>query len=210
MGAVKKICRKLKSAELLTPIVVVGLSPSCRGEVFDYADHVLLLPESESLLLDTLDEIMGTPPPLFLSQQNEVEVVAVAVDSHQSEESPEKLSELEAEIAQLKETAESATKALEAQRNFYKPKLKALLEGQKVDQHNQEFERLRVKLSEVEARLLDREARIKELEQMRKTHKAKLDQLLESHQKAQQSLRSFYQDKIRTLSPNKMEEESAT
>jgi len=186
---VRKICKKLKSAGLVTPIVVVGLTKGFGESDFADADYVIVDPTSESELLDTLDDMVGCPSPNFLR-----------FDTSSSEMGSEKIKSLEDEVEKWKKSAENMNKALEAQRNFYKPKLKALLEGQKLDKHDSELEMLKVKLSEVEAKLLDREARIKELEQMKQMHKAKLEKLVDSHHKAQQSLRSFYQEKIRQIS----------
>lgn len=190
---VRKICKKLKAAELLTPIVVVGLTQGLHSDYFQDADYVLVDPKSESELLDTLDEVVGCPPPNFLRFDSEWSNSSEAPQSEQ-------IKVLEDELEKWKKSAEGMNKALEAQRNFYKPKLKALLEGQKVEKHDNALEMLKVKLSEVEAKLLDREARIKELDQMRQMHKSKLEKLMDSHQKAQQSLRSFYQEKIRQIS----------
>lgn len=193
---VLKITEKLKLAELLTPILLF-----CRGvaspEFLNHqsqrlaAEAYIANSNSEAELLDRLEELLGLPrlPNLDWGYSNK--------DFEKEAESyRQRIALLESELLQLRESASSLDKALEAQRNYYKPKLKAMLEGQKL-QVQSEIERLRVNLSEVEAKLLDREARIKELEQAQQNQQRKLQVLSASHKKAQDSLRSFYQKKLR-------------
>lgn len=209
---VLKIAEKLKAAELLTPIILC-----CRAQAapnflnhqsHSYAADVYIASEqSTSPLLDALEELLGLPP-LAANQVN--------LSNGQSEQNNEELEtyrqkvrELESELSELKEEASSLDKALEAQRNFYKPKLKAALEGQKL-QVQSETERLKVRLSEIEAKLLEREARIKELEQSKRNESKKIQALSQSHKKAQESLRSFYQQKIRDMKKTSESKESTT
>jgi hypothetical protein len=191
-----RVCEKLKMAELKTPIFLVyrsGQDPNFlnhRGSEHS-ADGYLLNPQSESPLLDVLADRVGlTPLPFFGASDSEIKAKIADYEL--------KIEELEKELLSLKGAATSLDKALEAQRNFYKPRLKALLEGQKAGSQT-ESEQLRVRLSEVEAKLLEREAKLKELEQSKKSNEMKIQKILESHQKAQQSLRQFYQEKIKKL-----------
>jgi len=212
-------CEKLKSAELFTPIIMMsrGSTPSefmNHQESSKAADAYVSNSTSPGRLLDSLDEIIGAPFPYRLKVSSVQ--VSDAKEQEEIQEYTKKISQLEKEMEELREAASSYDKALEAQRQYYTPKLKALLEGQKLKVQS-ETERLKVRLSEVEAKLLEREARIKELEQLKRNQKKKMQSLVESHQKAQQSLRSFYQNKIRRLgkdedeaSPNLAEEDSVT
>lgn len=192
-----RVCEKLKLAELKTPIILLyrkGQDPTfLNHKATEHAgDAYLLNPSSEAALLDVLADKIGLSPLRFFASQD-------GESQKQIEEYENKIKAMEAELMNLKGAATSLDKALEAQRNFYKPRLKALLEGQKAGSQT-ESESLRVRLSEVEAKLLEREAKLKELEQSKKSHEMKVQKILSSHQKAQQSLRQFYQEKIKKLS----------
>jgi len=192
-----RVCEKLKQAELQTPIMLVyrsGSDPSFLNHQSSpqAADAYILNPSSEAAILDAIEDQIGLPPLRFVRDPSQLE-------SEQKLQSYEqKIQALEAEMLELKGAATSLDKALEAQRNFYKPRLKALLEGQKSEGQT-ETEKLRIRLSEVEAKLLDREAKCKELEQNRATSEMKIEKIMSSHQKAQESLRQFYQEKIKKL-----------
>ncbi|TVQ79753.1 MAG: hypothetical protein EA369_04140 [Bradymonadales bacterium] len=194
-----RVCEKLKEAELNTPLVLVyrsGQDPSFLNHQSEKkaADAYLLNPVSEAPLLDSLAERIGLPPARFLAKEKKILI-------ERDEESEEKIKALEEELHRLRGEATSLDKALEAQRNFYKPRLKALLEGQKAEKQT-EAEKMQVRLSELEAKLMDREARLKELEQSRKSSQMKIEKLMAAHQQAQASLRQFYQNKIKLLSKN--------
>lgn len=205
---VLEICERLKAAELLTPIVVL-----CRRKPHEkylahgktshlQADAYLAEPKSEASVLDTLDELLGNPEPFYLRNIRKKHEDQTKTE-HLNE--PEKMSflqervnGLERELEEVRDEASALDKALDAQRKFYKPKLKAMLEGQKL-QVQSETEQLKVRVAEVEAKLLDREANIKELTQFKKNQKKMLQSVLQSHQKAQEKLRKFYQNKIKKL-----------
>jgi vacuolar-type H+-ATPase subunit I/STV1 len=199
---VLKICEKLKSAELLTPIVLLARN-NARPEFLNHrsseqaADAYITNCSSEAKLLDVLDELIGLPSspligkPLFVNE--EATELTKKIEDYEI-----KLQELEKQVESQKGQASSIDKALEAQRNYYQPKLKAMLEGEKLRVQS-ETEQLKYRLSEVEAKLLEREAKIKELEQAKGNQAGKLKKVNESHQKAQESLRVFYQQKIRQL-----------
>ncbi|PIR21757.1 MAG: hypothetical protein COV44_11535 [Deltaproteobacteria bacterium CG11_big_fil_rev_8_21_14_0_20_45_16] len=198
-----KTCEKLKSAQFLTPIVLVNRNkptPDFINHKHEEkrADAYVFNCESESPLLDVVDGILGTPlpPEMKLSTGSFRSPDPEFLEKIKNYE--DQVSSLNKELEDLRQASSVMDKALEAQRNFYKPKLKALLDGQKV-QLQTETERLKFKLSEIEAKLLDREARIKELEQVKNNNERKIDKIVASHQKAQQNLRVFYQEKIRQL-----------
>lgn len=205
---VLEVCEKLKAAELYTPIVLLCRSEPA-PEFLEHqrkshlkADAYLAHLRSEAQILDCLDEFLGIPKPFFLRHPVEPKAEETKTEVLKKDEAVEVLQKqvasLEAELLQVREEAVALDKALEAQRNFYKPKLKAMLEGQKLKVQS-ETESLKVRVAEVEAKLLDREARIKELEQSRKNYKKELRALNESHQRAQEKLRDFYQSKIKSL-----------
>jgi chromosome segregation ATPase len=108
--------------------------------------------------------------------------------------------ELEKRIESLEQDRnqdkESIDKALEAQRNFYKPKLKALLEDQKI-QVQTETEKLKFDLSEVQAKLMDREMKLRKLEVQ-----------VQEHEKSQAKLREFYMQKLKVLEQEKRDLEN--
>lgn len=200
-----KTCEKLKSAELGTPLVLLSLltaSPELLNHqtVTLKADAYVINPKTESPLLDAMDLIVGSPMPASI--KGNMNFLSSAEKKEKTAEFQKKIDELQKKIGELEGIKNKTEEALEAQRNFYKPKLKALLEGQKI-QIQSETERLKVQLSEVEAKLLDRELKVKELEQFKERHKQKLEELMLSHEKAQNTLREFYQNKIKSLEADK-------
>lgn len=199
---VLRICRKLKSARLPTPIALLSRAEDVSEEFTEHrssshaADDYVHGASLLENLLDCLDRFTKSPFPLSLRGSSQVAPrIQNEEDDHRDYEA--EINQLQKELTELRESSQQMDKVLEAQRNFYKPKLKALLEGQKM-QSNSEVDQLLVKLSEVEAKLLEREARVHELEQFKKKQKDKVQRLLSSHQKAQQSLRHFYQEKLKT------------
>lgn len=200
---VLKTVEKLKSADLTTPIICIhrGLpTPEFLNHqsAEKHADAYVANPDSPDIILDHLDDLVGTPFPPKVKLKDQAGSGSDKDEAEKIAAYEIKISALETELEELRQEAASMDKALQAQREFYKPKLKALLEGQQV-QAQSESEKLKVRLSEVEAKLLDREAKIKELERLKRNSKVKMEKLVESHQKAQQSLRSFYQEKIRKM-----------
>lgn len=207
---VLSLCDKLKAAELLTPIVVYcrrAAAPSFLSHAktaTQPADAYLHNLISEAALLDTLDELVGSPIPLVLrsllpsAEDTDVSKTEQMDSAALIQQLQQRIEALEAELQEVQGEASALDKALEAQRQFYKPKLKAMLEGQKLKVQS-ETERLKFKLSEVEAKLLDREAHIKELEQSQKNQKKVLTNLMQSHQKAQEQLKTYYQNRMENL-----------
>jgi chromosome segregation ATPase len=191
-----KMTEKLKAAQLKTPMVLVSIEKAPtdflkHSETKYRADAYLEMKENSSAeILDLAENFLGL---------SEVQLSNPYASRKTNDEDAKlyqaKVQELEGELNQLRQEASSLDKALETQRNFYKPKLKALFEGQKL-QVQSETEQLKFKLSEVEAKLLEREARIKELEQSQANQDQKLKRIESSHRKAQESLRSFYQRKL--------------
>ncbi len=202
---VLKTCEKLKYAELSTPLLL--LARSAMGPEFLNHQKTKLAanayvsnPASEGQLLDALDSLVGCPLPPHLKGAK-----FFSSDHSEAEQTVEKLknqvAELEQQIAELKE---KTAKADEPREDSWRPKLKALLEGQKL-QFQTESERLQVQLSEVEAKLLDREMRIKDLESLTEKAKKKLDEVSSQHEKAQDTLRGFYMTKLKALEQEKKE-----
>lgn len=201
---VLRICRKLKSARLPTPIALLSRADTVSEEFTEHrssshaADDYIHGASLLEGLLDCIDRFTKSPFPLSLRGSSQVAPsIQKAEEDHDGRDYEEEIKQLQKELTELRESSQQMDKVLEAQRNFYKPKLKALLEGQKM-QSNSEVDQLLVKLSEVEAKLLEREARVHELEQFKKKQKDKVQRLLSSHQKAQQSLRHFYQEKLKS------------
>lgn len=195
-----KTCEKLKSAELMTPIILVqrgSASPDFLNHQSEAlrADSYVAQEESEAPLLDALEEVVGAPWPPG------IEKASSSFLADKEKEYQEQIESLQEELERVKSeyerSNENLDKALQAQKKF-RPKLKALFEGQKL-QFQSESEQLKVRLSELEAKLLDREAKIRELEQFRKHHRQQIEALQDSHQKAQGGLREFYQKKIREM-----------
>lgn len=200
---VLKTCEKLKYAELSTPLLLLARTPM-GPEFLNHqkskfaANSYVSNPTSEAMLLDALDALVGCPMPPHLKSAR-----MFSSDSSQVEQLAEKLkdrvTELEAEILRLKDKLSESDQPRE---DSWRPKLKALLEGQKL-QFQTESERLQVQLSEVEAKLLDREMRIKDLEVLTEKAKKKLEETASQHEKAQETLRSFYMTKLKSLEQEK-------
>lgn len=188
-------CEKLKSADLKTPIVLI-----CEGsggpEFLNHqksenpAEAYISKTNSMSAILDALDRLVGVPIPPSLRS-----VIHSPDEEEHIQRYLNKIRELKQTINDLQSTADNKDKALEAQRNYFKPKLKAILEGQKI-QIQTETETLKYELSEMEARLIDRNSKLKELEK-------KAGALEEKHKAAQQTQRDFYQQKIKKLEEEK-------
>jgi len=214
MKKAMKTTEKLKAAELKTPIILLNYGKPdaefIHHQSSPYRADAYVANVTETRILDVLDSYVGCPVPPAL--KSSLQLLAEDKELRQNAESLRKqVDELEGElqIARSKPgvSSESLDKALEAQRNYYKPKLQALLKGQKI-QIQTETERLKVALSEVEAKLLDREMRIKELEGIKEKTRIKIEELTNSHEKAQQKLREFYQNKLRALEGDKGPDDS--
>jgi hypothetical protein len=188
-------CERLKIAELPTDILLLNMGPAT-PEFLNHqnsqhsADAYIVNPKSITPLLDALDSLVGCPIPTSMKGslqllQDEKERRA-SLDSFKN-----RIAELEAKIQELEGVRKTS--------DSLKPKLQALLKGQKL-QFQTETERLKFQLSEMEAQLLEREARIKELEAAREKNKLKLEELTRNHEKSQQAIRDFYQQKIKSLS----------
>jgi len=209
LSKVLKTCEKLKFAELSTPIALLARQPMgpdfLNHQKAKYAaDAYISNPATEAGILDILDPLIGCPIPphlksarLYSSDDPE--------DQRALESLKQQIAKLEEELQQAKGMSQEAREKEEA----LKPKLKALLEGQKL-QFQTESERLRVQLSEVEAKLLDREAKIKELEATQERVKKQFSDIVSQHEKAQQTLRDFYMNKLKTLENEKRELEKKT
>lgn len=192
-------CEKLKQASLPTPILLLNHAPATpeflNHKVATYhADAYVSNPHSENSLLDALDPLVPCPVPSALKGSlhfiREEQEIREALSRYKTQ-----VTELEKKIEELEQTRnldkESIDKALEAQRNFYKPKLKALLEDQKI-QVQTETEKLKFELSEVQAKLLDREMKLRKLEAQ-----------AGEHEKSQAKLREFYMQKLKALEQEK-------
>ncbi len=187
-------CERLKAAELSTSIVLLYMSQPT-PEFLNHdrsqyrADSYVANPSSPTPLLDALDMLVGCPIPS--SMKGSLQLLQDEKDRRtEVDVYKKKIKTLEDKIAQL-EGARSVDQNI-------RPKLQALLKGQKL-QFQSETERLKFQLSELEAQLLDREAKIKDLESTRQKHREKLEELTHSHEKAQQALREFYMNKIKNL-----------
>ncbi len=186
-------CEKLKIAELPTAIILMHLGkPSVEflnhGESKNRADYYIHVQATEGVLLDALDKIVGCPfPPalkgsLHLLREDRDRAAQIDLYKNRIRELEKKISELEGAMSKTDDTL--------------KPKLQALLKGQKL-QFQTETERLKIELSEIEAKLMDRELKIRELESARDKQKVVLEEITVTHEKAQQALREFYQKKLR-------------
>lgn len=194
-----RTCEKLKQANLPTPILMLNHA-AATPEYLNHkvsanpADGYVANPTSEYHVLDALDLLVGCPVPVALKGSlhfvREEQEIRNALENYKQQvtELERKIGELEAVRNQDKE---SMDKALEAQRNFYKPKLKALLEDQKI-QVQSETERLKFELSEVQAKLLDREMKVRKLE---------VD--AQEAEKSKAKLREFYMTKLKALEQEK-------
>lgn len=197
-------CEKLKQANLPTPVLLLNHSAAIpeflnHKMTSHHADAYVSNPNSESVVLDAVDMLVGCPVPSalkgslhFVRDEQEIRD-SLSRYKQKVSDLEKKIEELEAMKNQDKDTID---KALEAQRNFYKPKLKALLEEKNV-QMQTETERLKFDLSEVQAKLLDREMKLRKLEA----------EALE-HEKTQSKLREFYMQKLKTLEEEKRSLES--
>jgi len=193
-----KIVGKLKQAKLPTPIFLLNFSPPSP----DFLNHqkaefaangYLAAPRSENVILDSLDRLVGSPVPSSLkgrlqflqADQEQKEVV----DSYRK-----KIQDLQNQLNDIEGAkGDSLDKALSAQRSMFKPKLDAMLKGQEL-QHQTETEQLKFALSEMEAKLLDREAKLQQFESQAEPA---------GTEKALQTLREFYQSKLKTLESEK-------
>jgi hypothetical protein len=188
-------CERLKLAELPTAIILLNMA-AATPEFLNHskskcaADAYISNPPSVTPLLDALDSLVGCPIPS--SMKGSLQLLQDEKERRASiEDYKTKIIELEGKMAEL----EGARKSSDSLR----PKLQALLKGQKL-QFQTETERLKYQLSEIEAQLLDREAKIKELEFAREKNKLKLEELTKTHEKSQTALREFYQNKIKEIS----------
>ncbi len=194
-----KIVEKLKTAELSTPIFLLNFSPPS-PEFLNHqkspgaANAYLAAPRSENVILDMLDRLVGSPVPSSLKGRLQF----LAQDEEQKEymqKHKDRIGELEQKVRELEEAKfDSLDKALEAQRSLFKPKLDALMKGKEL-QHQTETEQLKFALSEMEAKLLDRESKLKKFEEGSEEKHA--------DDKALQALREFYQAKLKTLETEK-------
>ncbi|MBN8554127.1 MAG: hypothetical protein J0L93_01675 [Deltaproteobacteria bacterium] len=195
MKKAMRTCEKLKAAELTTPIFLLNRAPATptflnHKTATGAADAYVANPSSENVVLDALETLVGCPVPISL--KGNIQLLQEEKDRlEEIEEYRKRMTELEKKIEDLQGDRSKTEEALEAQRNFYKPKLKALLEEQKI-QVQSETEQLKFELSEVEAKLLDREMKIK-----------KLEEAIKSQEKAQNTLREFYQSKLKSLESEK-------
>ncbi len=190
---VLKTAEKLKFAELKTPMVLVARA-SMGPDFLNHqkskfpADAYISNPLSEAVVLDALDELIGCPIPSHLKSAR----LFTNVESEEDRMIQGLKEKVQALEAQLKGQSDQAA---QQERDALKPKLKALLEGQKL-QFQTEAERLKVALSEIEAKLLDREAKIKDMSSQ--------------HEKAQATLREFYMNKLKQLEQEKRDLEKKT
>lgn len=207
---VLKVCSKLKSANLITPIIIlahVDASPDFMNHQHNAnaANAYLIKPTSIAALMDELDSYIDPPAlnaSLYQIQKSEAANKKEVEELHRAKQGLEaKLQVMENELETMRQNMTEA--------DALKPKLEALLEGQKLKVQT-ETERLKVQLSEIEAKLMEREARITELERFKQNTEQKVERLNKSHQIAQQKLRQFYQDKIKNLSDTVEEDRSTT
>ncbi len=201
-----KTCDKLKAAQLSTPIGLLAraqLGPDFLNhqQSSSPADLYVHAPRSVSVLLDELSEILGCPlPPHFKSNSFFLEGDV---------ESENLIEEYRAHIAQLEEEVRNLRRRNldephSEDKEDLRPRLKALLEGQKL-QFQTESEKIKIQLSEMEAQLLDREAKTHELESLVAQLYKKMDEISESHEKAQNTLRAFYMQKLQLMESEKKE-----
>lgn len=189
-------CEKLKMAELPTAIILMHLGePSVEfkshRESKNRADGYVIYEGSEGPLLDLLDELVGCPfPPSLKGSLNllrEDRDRGAQIELYKS-----RIQELEKKVTELEGAMSKTDDSL-------KPKLQALLKGQKL-QFQTETERLKIELSEIEAKLMDREVKIRELESVREKQRITLEEITVNHEKSQQALREFYQKKLKANS----------
>lgn len=196
-----KACDELKSASFSSPIVLLNESQGVidfivdHDQAINYANAYCNIEEGLAALFDTLDCLHKS------SQRAAEKLYDTASDEDRDERNI--VHEYECRLRELQEklqTLESqSAETLEAQRNFFGAKLKAaLLESQK---RQNETASLLVQLSEIEAKLLDREVKIKESEYFRDKNQQRLNEIRSTHERAQQAIRQFYQNKIRSSAP---------
>jgi hypothetical protein len=183
-------CDRLKGAALPTAIVLLHMgipTPEFMNHQTGKhaADAYVTNSSSITVLLDALDRLVGCPIPITMKGSLQL--------LQDDKERRSNIDSFKSKVA----TLESKIRELEGVASL-KPKLQAILKGQKL-QFQTETERLMFQNSELEAQLLDREVKIKELENFRDKHRIKTEELTKSHEKSQQALREFYQQKIKNL-----------
>ncbi len=147
--AAGQTAEKLKMAELPSEIVLLNMAPDSTINPSEINGAV-----SVNSLLDELDRLVGTPFPPSLKT-----AMGAFRGDREKEVYRQRIAELEQKVHEL----EQVQKVAVGQEDL-KPKLQALLKGQKL-QFQTETERLKIQLSELEAKLIDREAKLKELTQ---------------------------------------------
>jgi hypothetical protein len=201
-----KTCEKLKVAQLTTPIALwarkqIGPEFLNHQQSNLPADLYIHAPRSVSDWLDQLCELLDCPLPahlksnsFFLEGDIDAEKMIQEYRSH--------IAQLEEEISKLRAQTSGGQSAEE--KADLRPRLKALLEGQKL-QFQTESEKIKIQLSEMEAQLLDREAKTHELESLVAQLYKKMDEISDSHEKAQSTLRAFYMKKLQMMESEKKE-----
>jgi hypothetical protein len=201
-----RTCEKLKAAQLTTPIALwsrkqIGPEFLNHQQSNLAADLYIHAPRSVSHLLDEICELLDCPLPphlksnsFFLEGDIDAEKIIQEYRSH--------IAQLEEEIGKLRAQT-SGGEPLEEKEDL-RPRLKALLEGQKL-QFQTESEKIKIQLSEMEAQLLDREAKTHELESLVAQLYKKMDEISDSHEKAQSTLRAFYMQKLQMMESEKKE-----
>jgi len=201
---VLKTSEKLKYAELATPIALWARKPMGpeflnHQAVEHHANLYIHAPSSISHLLDALSALVVIPVPPHLKSSSFFLEGDIQSDKI-VEEYRAQIVRLEQEIERLRKQIHDSSS--EGAGESLRPRLKALLEGQKL-QFQTESEKIKVQLSEVEARLLDREARNHELELSLTQLQAKLSEATQSHEKAQKTMRAFYLQKLQAVEGEK-------
>lgn len=191
-------CERLKAAGLPTAIVLICLfqpGPEFLNHESSHyhADAYVANPSSVTPILDVLDSLVGCPIPSSMKGSLQLLQDEKQLRAH--------LEDYRRKVKELEERLEKAEGSKNSDLSL-RPKLHALLKGQKL-QFQSETERLKFQLSELEAQLLDREAKIKDLESVRNQEREKIEALVVNHEKAQKALREFYQAKIKSLSSSK-------
>jgi hypothetical protein len=199
LESVLKICHKLKSAELQTPIVLMNL-----GEILKSFDDHAQTPHSANFYVqgenpeEQIIEILANGLQLSPAQLFSASSEGFALGSLKDDEITLRMRSLETELETLRAELEQSKKEIARKGDDLRPKLKAMLEGEKKKAQT-ETERLKVRLSEVEAKLLDREARLVESQRQIDALRVKMIQVKDSAQKSQAQVRDFYVKKIREL-----------
>lgn len=200
-SSVLKTCEKLKAAELSTPIILVCREKSNSDflnhrQAPHHADFYFLGDEVLKDLASVLTEQLGAVPASDVPDENTERTEILSKTEKVSLK--DRLVKLEQDLESALKESEKLKRELKAHRDSVKPKLKALLEGEKKKAQT-ETERLKVRLSEIEAKLLDREARLQELQRQQDQADERFTKLKESYQKNQQLLKEDYAKKIREL-----------